>query len=206
MKAVVKKVMDEKLSKPAWIGYASRVIKPMRTVWSQWNYNLTTKWFKIVLLRTLNSTYPAEIVVETISRSKYNVRYVGFAKLGNQIYCIDGYPQDIDSCDSADSYCLAVCEVEDMTQFSEIIFLPLIEKPDGMAACKRSNSIYIWQCYGPAVWLVVPKRDGWCEVLRWADYSSTSDFLDCFRISGKVNVMNLPVLDDGNLLVMRHVF
>ena len=55
MKAVVKKVMDKKLAKCAWISCASRVIEPMRTVWSQWNYCLTKRWFKIVLSRTLNS-------------------------------------------------------------------------------------------------------------------------------------------------------
>ena len=53
MKAVVKKVMNKKLVKSAWVEYTGRVIKPIRTVSLQWNFRLTTNWFKIVLFRNI---------------------------------------------------------------------------------------------------------------------------------------------------------
>jgi len=53
MKAVVKKVMEKKLAKSAWVEYTSQVIWPLRTVSLQWDYRLTTNWFKIVLCRNL---------------------------------------------------------------------------------------------------------------------------------------------------------
>ena len=54
MKAVVKRVMEKKLAKSAWGEYALRVSRPLRLVSLQWNYRLTTNWFKIVLFRNLN--------------------------------------------------------------------------------------------------------------------------------------------------------
>src|SRR6218665_1974693 len=53
MKAVVKKVMEKKLAKSAWLEYAVRVIRPLRAVSLQWNFRLTTNWFKIVLSRNI---------------------------------------------------------------------------------------------------------------------------------------------------------
>jgi len=53
MKAVVKKVMEKKLAKSAWVEYTGRVIWPLRTVSLQWNYRLTTNWFEVVLFRNI---------------------------------------------------------------------------------------------------------------------------------------------------------
>jgi hypothetical protein len=86
MKAVVKKVMDRKLAKSVWLYYASRVIQPMRTMWSRWNCSLKSNWFRIVLSRILNNKDPAAILLAAIAEEPCDQSYTAFAKLGNQIY------------------------------------------------------------------------------------------------------------------------
>src|SRR6218665_3667867 len=54
MKVFLSLVCDGTRVRSTWDTAVDEVVKQLRTVWSQWNYRLTTRWFKIVLRRRLN--------------------------------------------------------------------------------------------------------------------------------------------------------
>lgn len=147
---------------------------------------------------------PVRVSVATIATIANNITYGGFAKLGNQICFIDGYPEDRD-CDNYDYYGLLVYEVPDLDDYTECIRLPFTEEPDGMAACEQSNSIYIWVPSTDALRLV-PDGNGGFEMLHWPAFSLPNNFLGCSRTTDNSHCINsFSVLDDGNLLVKRCV-
>jgi len=157
-------------------------------------------------------TDPVPISIETITHTWSDFGFGKFGRLYNQAYFVD--PCDEKGEDSEECF-LKVFEVQDLTDPIKKIPLPSLNAfndEGGMATCKHSNSLYLWQSFPvtwpehPDIWRLVPNGDGGFEVLEWPIYYEPSDdFLDVSAVSS-IRVADLSVLDDGNLLVLRNVY
>src|SRR6218665_898031 len=151
--------------------------------------------------------------MERITRTECLLLFGMFGRLHNKTYFID-FPSDDEGDEMwEEDTRLRVFDGQDLTHHIKEISLPSLNEVNdegGMAICKWSNSLYVWQCAPPTfpprsdIWHLVPKGDGGIEVLEWPAYDPSYDSLDFMSCDNFIN--DLSVLDDGNVLVSRSLY